>query len=81
MLDNHLELIPGKDALVLLISASLHACNICLSVEPSEISAFHVSMSTGGELLQVLLRQPYRWDIMGEASLSFLGSTTSEQIT
>ena len=47
-------------------------------MEPGEISPFHVSMSTA---LQVLLRQPYCWDIIDEASLSFLGSTTSEQTT
>lgn len=45
-----------------------------LGVGPSEISPFHDSMYCGIVLVQVLLRQPYCWSIMGIASMLFPGN-------
>lgn len=67
------KLIPGENC----FSSSQHtlvACIRCLGVGPCEISPFPVSVSFGVVLVQVL--RPCGW-----CSLSFLGDTTSQQIS
>lgn len=46
---------------------------LCLGLKSFEQSPFHISRSAGVTAVQVLFRYPYWWDLMGVASLVFLG--------
>lgn len=50
-------------------------------VGPYKNPISHISMSICVVLTQVLFRRPYCWGIMGEASLSLLRDTVSQQIS
>lgn len=71
------RLIPGKDS-----SLRNHCLPVilCLGLRAFETSTFHVSIFTDFAVIGVLLRQPYYYNIMGIASLSFIGNTSHTKL-